>query len=109
QRGKKPVAAYPEWREAVMKFGIGHSLGIDLPNEKGGNLPTADYYTKHFGSNGWTSAFNISLSIGQGEMGVTPLQMANIMAIVANRGYYYRPHLIKAIGKKKATPAEFEE
>lgn len=108
-RGKPAVKAYPEWREAVMKFGIGHKLGIDLPNEKAGNLPTAEYYTKRYGNDRWTSGFNISLSIGQGEMGVTPLQMANIMAIVANRGFYYRPHLIKAIGEKKVTKPEFEE
>jgi len=108
-RGKRPVDAYKDWREAVMKFGIGRELGIDLPNEKGGLLPTADYYTKHFGNDKWTSAYNISLSIGQGEMGITPLQMANIMAIVANRGYYYRPHLIKGIGEKKISKPEFTE
>lgn len=108
-RGKKSSQAYKDWREAVMKFGIGHKLEIDLPGENSGNLPTADFYTKRFGSANWTSAYNISLSIGQGEMGITPLQMANIMAIVANRGFYYRPHLIKAIGERKITKPEFTE
>ena len=92
-----------------MKFGIGQPLGIDLPGEEGGLLPTADYYTKRYGNDRWGSGFNISLSIGQGEMGITPLQMANIMAIVANRGFYYRPHLIKAIGEKKIVKPEFTE
>ena len=108
-RGKKPSEAYKDWREAIMKFGIGDKLGIDLPGENSGNLPTADFYTKRFGSANWTSAYNISLSIGQGEMGITPLQMANIMAIVANRGFYYRPHLIKSIGERKIAKPEFTE
>src|SRR5690606_18579148 len=60
--GKKPSAAYNDWREAVMKFGIGKDLGIDLPGENSGNLPKSEYYTKNFGSNNWTSAYNISLS-----------------------------------------------
>lgn len=107
--GKKPSAAYNDWREAVMKFGIGKDLGIDLPGERSGNLPKSDYYTKNFGNDKWTSAYNISLSIGQGEMGITTLQMANIMAIVANRGHYYRPHLIKSIGEKKIVKPEFTE
>ncbi|SFC10470.1 penicillin-binding protein 2 [Parapedobacter composti] len=108
-RGMPSAKAYEHWREAVMKFGIGHPLGIDLPGEKSGLLPSADYYTKRYGNTKWGSSFNISLSIGQGEMGITPLQMANIMAIVANRGFYYRPHLIKAIGEKKIIKPEFTE
>jgi len=108
-RGKKPAEAYKDWRAAIQKFGIGHELGIDLPGENSGNLPLSEFYTKSFGSDKWTSGFNISLSIGQGEMGITPLQMANIMAIVANRGFYYRPHLIKSIGEKKIVKPEFSE
>lgn len=101
--------AYELWRDAVMRFGIGHDLGIDLPGEKAGLLPTADFYTKRYGNARWGSGYNISLSIGQGEMGITPLQMANIMAIVANRGFYYRPHLIKAIGERQIVKPEFTE
>lgn len=107
QTGAKPVAAYKRWREAVMKFGIGATLDIDLPAERKGLIPTADYYTKSFGNNKWTSAFNISLSIGQGELGITPLQMANVTAIIANRGFYYKPHLVKAIGDKKIVKEEY--
>jgi len=109
QRGMPSSKAYTLWREAAMKFGIGKALGIDLPGEKDGLLPTADYYTKRYGNDRWGSGFNISLSIGQGEMGITPLQMANIMAIVANRGYYYRPHLIKGIGERQIVKPEFTE
>lgn len=108
-RGMPTGEAYTAWREASMKFGIGHTLGIDLPGEKSGLLPTADFYTKRYGNAKWGSGYNISLSIGQGEMGITPLQMANIMAIVANRGFYYRPHLIKGIGEKKIVKPEFTE
>ncbi|KHJ38768.1 penicillin-binding protein A [Pedobacter glucosidilyticus] len=105
--GLKPFKAYTRWREAVMKFGIGTELGIDLPAERDGLIPTADYFTKRWGSTKWGSGFNISLSIGQGELGITPLQMANVMAIVANRGFYYKPHLIKAIGDKKIIKEEY--
>ncbi|MFM6976147.1 MAG: penicillin-binding protein 2 [Sphingobacteriaceae bacterium] len=105
--GMRSVDAYKRWYGAVARFGIGSKLNIDLPNERKGLLPSADYYTKRWGSDKWGSSFNISLSIGQGELGITPLQMANVMAIVANRGYYYNPHLIKAIGAKKVVKPEF--
>jgi len=108
-RGIPSTEAYTKWHDAVQKFGIGQALGIDLPGEKNGLLPTADFYTKRYGNAKWSSSYNISLSIGQGEMGITPLQMANIMAIVANRGFYYRPHLIKGIGERKIVKPEFTE
>ena len=105
--GMRPVNAFKRWREAVSKFGVGDRLGIDLPNERKGLLPSADLYTKRWGSDKWGSSFNISLSIGQGELGITPLQMANVMAIVANRGFYFKPHLIQAIGEKKVIKSEY--
>lgn len=105
--GMRTVKAYDRWHDAVAKFGIGTELGIDLPNERGGILRTSEYYTKRWGNERWGSGFNISLSIGQGELGITPLQMANVMAIVANRGFYYKPHLIQAIGEKKVIKEEF--
>ncbi len=105
--GMRSINGYKRWQTAVAKFGIGSKLDIDLPNERKGLLPSADYYTKRWGSDKWGSSFNISLSIGQGELGITPLQMANTMAIVANRGFYYKPHLIKAIGAKKVIRREF--
>lgn len=108
-RGMPSAEAYEIWREATMQFGIGQPLGIDLPGERRGSLPTAEWYSKRYGNDRWGSGFNISLSIGQGEMGITTLQMANIMAIVANRGFYYRPHLIKGIGEQKIVKPEFTE
>jgi len=108
-RGMSSPKAYDLWRDAIGKFGIGHTIGIDLPGEKPGLVPTSNWYSKRFRSDKWRSSFNISLSIGQGEMGITPLQMANIMAIVANRGFYYRPHLVKGIGEKKLIRDEYKE
>ena len=78
-----------------MKFGIGTKLGSDFPSELQGNLPSTKNYDKIHGKGRW-NAFNIlSLAIGQGEVGATPLQIANVAAIIANRGYYIIPHLIK--------------
>ncbi|PWG79980.1 penicillin-binding protein 2 [Pararcticibacter amylolyticus] len=105
--GMRPVKAYQKWREAVNRFGVGSKLNIDMPNERRGNLPTAEFYTRHFKSDKWTSSYNISLSIGQAELGITPLQMANVVATVANRGFFYKPHLIKAIGEKNVIKEEF--
>jgi penicillin-binding protein 2 len=96
-----------KWREYVNNFGIGKKTGIDLPNELSGLLPTVKFYDKYYGSGRWKSSTIISLSIGQGELGVTPLQMANIMAIIANKGWYYNPHLIKGIGDKAYVKKEF--
>ena len=105
--GMRPVNGFKKWRKAVSAFGIGTALGIDLPGERKGLLPTDELYTKRFKNDKWGSAYTISLSIGQGELGITPLQMANVMAIVANRGFFYKPHLIKAIGSKKVIKKEY--
>jgi len=107
QAGMRPVNAYKKWRTAVSAFGIGTALGVDLPGERNGLLPSAEFYSKRFKNDRWGSAFTISLSIGQGELGITPLQMANVMAIVANRGFFYKPHLIKAIGDENVIKEEF--
>ena len=98
--------AYDEWQKKVRKFGLGTKLGIDLPSEKDGRLYDAAYYSKKY-SKYWNYGTVISLAIGQGEMDATPLQMANIMAIIANRGYYIKPHLVKAIGKNKVIKKEY--
>jgi penicillin-binding protein 2 len=105
---KNKKEAYEDWEKRVRKFGIGQPLGIDMPFERKGTLFTSDDYDKRSGKYwGYTSI--ISLAIGQGEMNTTPLQMANIMAIIANRGYYIKPHLIKAIGDKKIIKKEYVE
>ncbi len=108
-RGMPTTKAYDLWREGLTKFGLGNPLGIDLPSEKGGFVPESSYFTKQYGNEKWGSSYTISLSIGQGQLGITPLQMANIMAIAANRGFYYRPHLVKGIGEKKIIRKEYTE
>ena len=105
---KNQKVAYDEWQKKVRKFGIGAPLGIDLPFERKGTLFTAEEYTKWYGKY-WGYTTIISLGIGQGEINTTPLQMANIMAIIANKGYYIKPHLIKAIGDKKLIRKEYVE
>ena len=77
-------------------FGLGHKLGVDLPSEKMGNLPISSYYRKVFGPK-WYSCNIISNAIGQGEVQTTLVQLANVMAIIANKGWYYTPHLVDSI------------
>lgn len=106
KRFKNQKLAYSDWEAKVRKFGLGAPLDIDMPFERKGTLFTSNEYTKRFGKY-WGYTTVISLAIGQGEMAATPLQMANIMAIIANRGYYVKPHLIKAIGDKKVIKKEY--
>ena len=87
-----------KWRSYVVRFGLGITLDIDLPNPTSGYVPTVDYYDRVYGQNRWKFSNIYSLSIGQGETLVTPLQMANLGAILANKGYFYTPHIIKSIG-----------
>ena len=84
-----------EWSKYVLQFGIGKKLGIDIPNEKAGYLPGTNFYDALYGEKKWKASTIRSLDIGQGEILVTPLQVANIAATIANRGYYYTPHLNK--------------
>ena len=86
-----------KWREYVMSFGFGRKLGSDFPSELAGRIPDAAYYNKIHSKNGWKWKANtvISLSIGQGEIGCTPLHLANLCATLANRGHYYIPHIVK--------------
>jgi penicillin-binding protein 2 len=96
------------WREAVLKFGLGGPLGIDMYNEKGGSIPSSNLYDRIYGEGRWKYSTIYSLSIGQGEMLVTPLQMANLAAIFANKGYYYIPHLVKAVdGDPEKIPLKY--
>ena len=87
--------ALDAWREYVLSFGFGQKLGSDFPSELGGNIPTSNYYNRIYGKGRWRFQTIVSLSIGQGEIGATPLQIANLAAIMANRGYYYIPHIVK--------------
>jgi penicillin-binding protein 2 len=94
---KNPEEAYNVWYNYVKEFGIGTKLKSDFTNELRGNVAPTTYYDKFFGRNHWNALTTISLSIGQGELLVTPLQMANEAAIIANRGFFYTPHTIKQI------------
>lgn len=83
------------WSDYVQSFGFGHKLGSDFPSELGGFVPDSKYYDRRYHKGGWKSLTVISLSIGQGELGCTPLHLANLCATIANRGFYYIPHIIK--------------
>ncbi len=91
------------WSELVANFGFGRKLGVDVSNEKKGILPNVDYYNKVYkGENTWKFSNIYSLSIGEGELVVSPLKMANFAAIIANRGWYIPPHLVKGVGEKRS-------
>jgi penicillin-binding protein 2 len=87
--------AYLYWRETMSRYGVGHRIGVDIPNEKPGNLPSDNYYNKIYGKNRWFGMTIVSNAIGQGEVLMTPLQMANVTATLANRGYYVQPHFFR--------------
>lgn len=103
------IDAYNHWRNMVRTFGPGTHLGTDLPYDKPGNVPSAEYYNKVFGKNGWRANTIVSLGIGQAELLLVPLQMANVVATIANKGFYYIPHCIKGIGKKDSIDKKFKE
>jgi penicillin-binding protein 2 len=88
--------SYQSWYDRMVTFGIGHKLGVDIPDEKPGNLPRKETYDKTYGKKGWGALTIYSNSIGQGEILLTPLQMANIAVLIANRGWYYPPHFVVA-------------
>lgn len=85
------------WDNYMYAFGLGHKLGVDVPSEKRGNIPTPATYDKVFGAGHWNFCSFRSVSIGQGEVDVTPIQVANEMAYIANKGSYYTPHIVDSI------------
>ncbi len=99
---------FEKWREYVLSFGFGRKLGSDFLNEGAGFVPTVATYDKKYRGS-WNSLTVISLSIGQGELGCTPLQMANMAAILANRGHYYIPHIVKAVEGADSIDRRFYE
>ena len=88
--------ALDHWHDMVLSFGFGRKLGSDFPAELSGGIPTGKTYNRAYGKGHWNSTTVISLSIGQGEILATPLHLANFCATIANRGYYYIPHIVKA-------------
>ncbi len=93
--------AYSKWKGYLNEFGFGKRLGIEFTNELPGLVPSPAYFDKYYGKNRWKALTVISMAIGQGEIETTPLQMANMTAAIANRGYYYIPHIVKSIGDGK--------
>lgn len=94
---KEPSDGVDVWSKHIKSFGLGEYMGTDLPTGKAGSIPTSKTYKKLYPGWGWDEKTIVSNSIGQGEILMTPIQLANMMATVANRGYYYTPHIIKKI------------
>ncbi len=101
--------ALDHWHDMVTSFGFGTKLGSDFPNELSGSIPTSKPYNRAYGKGRWNSTTVISLSIGQGEILATPMHLANLCATVANRGYYYIPHIIKASEGVEIDPKYYEK
>jgi penicillin-binding protein 2 len=97
------------WAQMVCSFGLGQVLPSDLPGIKPGLVPDVAYYDKWYGANRWAFSTIYSNSIGQGEVETVPIQIANLAAIIANRGFYYVPHFVKAIEGLDTIPARFRE
>ena len=100
--------AMDRWSEYVRSFGFGTRLGSDFPSETAGFVPNSSTYDKVYGKGGWKALSVISLSIGQGELGCTPLHLANLAATIANRGWYRIPHIVREHGSD-STDAKYRE
>ena len=96
--------ALEKWKDNIISFGFGNKLGVDFPNENSGLIPNAEYYNKKKG-NKWKSLNVVSISIGQGEILSTPIQLANLAAAIANRGFWVRPHILKEMEDEKLDTA----
>lgn len=103
RRFASTAAGLDEWKTLLNALGIGRPTGIDLPNEGYGFVPGSSYYDKIYGKKRWNSVTVVSLGIGQGELGMTPLQMANMMAAIANGGNWYTPHVVRRVEGHEAT------
>ena len=99
------------WDRYMYAFGLGHKLGVDVPSEKRGNIPTPAYFDKIYGAGRWNYCNFRSVSIGQGEVDVTPLQVANEMAYIANKGWYITPHVVDSIegGDNNSTLSQYRQ
>jgi penicillin-binding protein 2 len=98
---------YQAWYNEILSFGFGKKFNTDIPFEVSGNIPSPEYFDKVYNGR-WNSYTIRSLSIGQGEILLTPIQLANLTAIIANRGFYYPPHLLKKTESTGRKPGEFE-
>jgi len=100
--------AFDIWKKHMVSMGYGYKLGIDLPGEYRGFIPNVDFYNKWYGAGHWSANTIISVSIGQGEILATPLQIANLCATIANRGHYITPHVVKEI-QDTVVPSQYLE
>jgi len=100
----KPSYAVDVWSSHVKSFGLGQFMGYDLPTGRRGSIPTSKTYKRIYPNGGWRSTAIVSNAIGQGEVLATPIQLANMMATIANKGYYYTPHIIKKIKGEQIDP-----
>ena len=98
---RNPRKGLTKWKEYLSAFDLGHRTGIDLPSENGGNVPDTAAYDKEYRGQ-WNSCTMVTIGIGQDKLLVTPLQMANAICIVANKGYYYTPHFVEKIDNETA-------
>jgi len=96
-----------KWNAHVRSFGLGGFLGSDLPTGRAGKVPNTALYDKQYGVKRWNGTSNISNAIGQGEILTTPIQLANVMAAIANKGYFYTPHIVKQIDNKQTPFQEY--
>lgn len=97
KRGTKAGDQFEKWKNYLVEMGYGYKLGIDLPGESRGFIPNTEFYNKSYRGSNWSANSVISVSIGQGEVLATPLQIANLCATIANRGHYFTPHVVKEI------------
>jgi len=107
QKYSSVYEAFNKWRGYINEFGFGTKLGTDFVNDLPGFIPSTGYYDRYHGRNGWKALTIISLAIGQGEIGATPLQMANMTAAIANRGFYYSPHIVRSVGESNRIDPRF--
>ena len=97
RRGSTPTAQFEKWKNYMVEMGYGYRLGVDLPSESRGFIPNPEFYSKSFRGRNWSANSIISVSIGQGEVLATPLQIANLAATIANRGWFITPHVVKEV------------
>lgn len=97
KRGTKAYDQLTKWKDYLVEMGYGYKLGVDLPSESRGFIPNSDFYSKSFRGPRWSANSIISVAIGQGEVLATPLQIANLCATIANRGFFYTPHVVKSV------------
>jgi|TARA_B100000809_G_scaffold46775_1_gene41231 penicillin-binding protein 2 len=108
EKNNKPSQGLDNWSAHVKSFGLGNYLGYDLPQGSPGLIPTGKYYDQMYRYS-WNASTNISNAIGQGEVQTTPIQLANFTAAIANKGYFFTPHILKGVNKRPIENASFTE